>query len=166
MIRFRLGQSWKHESDSGEPSDAISLELDGVDLLAGAGDEPLTRAVPAVVDALCSLVLSGERAGQVSLTEAELELCLLRRDGGGEVELSVVSLGRAAKLVRGPLTLDLLELSAAAARCGEALLRDVREKSPELARSARLSHLQTHARRLATAQHAKPLGEVDPGRWS
>src|SRR4051794_14709715 len=142
MIRFRLGQSWKHESGGDEPQDAISLEVDGVDLLAGAGDEPLMRAVPAVVDALTSLVLGGERAAQVSLTEAELELCLFRKEGGSEVELSVVSLGRNAKIVRGPLTLDLLELSQAAARCAEALLKDVREKSPELARGGKLSHLQ------------------------
>jgi outer membrane protein assembly factor BamB len=165
MIRFRLGQSWKHEGGEAEPSDAISLELDGVDLLAGAGDEPLTRAVPAVVDALAALTLSAERAGQVSLTEAELEMCLLRK-GSSEVELSVVSLGRAAKLMRGPLTLDLLELAHAAARCAEALLRDVRERSPELARSARLQHLQSHARRLLTAEHAKALAGVDPGAFS
>lgn len=166
MIRFKLGQSWKHEDDGQEPSDALSLELDGVDLLQGAGDEPLTRAVPAVVDALTALVLGGERVGQVSLTQAELELCLLRRDGTHDVELSVVSLGRAAKLLRGPLTLDLLELAQAAARCGESLVKDVREKSPELARGSRLTHLQTHARRLANAQTAKAPAEVDPGAWS
>ncbi|MBK7864822.1 MAG: PQQ-like beta-propeller repeat protein [Archangiaceae bacterium] len=166
MIRFRLGQSWKHEGAEGEPSDAISLELDGVDLLAGAKDEPLTRAVPAVVDALCALGLGGERVAQVSLTEAELELCLMRRESSHDVELSVVSLGRAAKLLRGPLTLDLLELAQAAARCGEALLRDVRERSPELARTSRLQQLQTQARKLSTLEHPKPLPLVDPGAWS
>lgn len=166
MIRFRLGQSWKHEAEGDEPSDALSLELDGVDLLQGAADEPLTRAVPAVVDALVGLVLGGERVGQVSLTEAELELCLLRREGGHDVELSVVSLGRAAKLLRGPITLDLLELAQAAARCGEALVRDVREKSPKVQLSSRLAHMQTHARKLAQAHGAKALPEIDPGAWS
>src|SRR5438132_12997155 len=81
VIKFRLGQNWKHEGDSAEPSDAIGLELDGVDLLSGAGDEPLTRAVPSVVDALTALVLNGARASQVSLSEAELELCLTRGEG-------------------------------------------------------------------------------------
>ncbi len=167
MIRFRLGQSWKHDAKGEEPSDALLLELDGVDLLQGAKDEPLTRAVPAVVDALTELVLGGERAGQVSLTEAELELCLLRRDDGGhEVELSVVSVGRAAKLLRGPITLDLLELAQAAARVGEALVRDVREQSPELARASRLTQLQSHARKLSNVHTAKPLADVDPGAWS
>jgi len=165
MIRFRLGQSWKHEPGGDEPQDALSLELDGVDLLQGAGDEPLTRAVPAVVDALTSLVLAGERAGQVSLTEAELELCLFRK-AGHDVELSVVSLGRSAKLLRGPLTLDLLELSQAAARCGEALLRDVREKAPELARAQRLTHLSSASRRLLAAEAAKELAAHDPGAFS
>src|SRR5882672_2712369 len=98
MIRFRLGQSWKHEGDQSDPSDAIGLELDGVDLLAGAGDEPLTRAVPQIVEALYAMVLGNERAGQVSLTEAELEVCLLRLDDR-EVELCVVSVGRSTRLV-------------------------------------------------------------------
>ncbi|MBL8957414.1 MAG: PQQ-like beta-propeller repeat protein [Myxococcaceae bacterium] len=165
MIRFRLGQSWKHETGGDEPQDALSLELDGVDLLQGAGDEPLTRAVPAVVEAVSALVLGGERAGQVSLTEAELELCLFRR-GGPDVELSVLSLGRSARVLRGPLTLDLLELGQAAARCGEALLRDVREKAPELARSQRMTQLQTASRRLVAAQHAKDVAATDPGLFS
>lgn len=164
MIRFRLGQSWKHETEAAEPSDSLGLELDGVDLLAGAKDEPLTRAVPSLVDALHAMVLSGDRAGQVSLTEAELELCLLRGEGH-DVELSVVSLGKAAKLVRGPLTLDLLELGQAAAKCNEALMRDVREKSPELARSSRLTSAQQHARRLSTAQSAKALS-FEPVQFS
>src|SRR5207237_836018 len=121
MIRFRLGQSWKHEGEGSEPSDAISLELDGVDLLAGAKDEPLTRVVP---------------------------------------------LGVASELLRGPLTLVVLELAQAAARCGDALVRDVRERSHEMSRSSRLTQLQSHARRLASAQHAKATREVDPGAFS
>jgi outer membrane protein assembly factor BamB len=164
MIRFRLGQTWKHETGPGEPSDAISLELDGVDLLAGAKDEPLARTVPALVDALYAMVLGHERAGQISLTEAELELCLLRLDER-DVELSVLSLGRNTRLIRGPLKLDLLELGQAAAKCGDALLRDVGEHSPSLLRSARLVALRQHARKLAAAHSARSL-DVDPMQWS
>jgi hypothetical protein len=164
MIRFRLGQSWKHEGGSGEPSDAISLELDGVDLLAGARDEPLTAVVPAVVDALYAMVLGHERAGQVSLAEAELELCLWRLDAH-DVELTVVSLGRAPKVVRGPLKLDLLELAQAASKCADALLRDLSQHSPALLRTAKLVALRQHARKLLAAQSAREL-EVDPVQWS
>jgi outer membrane protein assembly factor BamB len=164
MIRFRLGQSWKHEDGSAEPSDAISLELDGVDLLAGARDEPLIRTVVALVDALYAMVLGHERAGQISLAEAELELCLFRLDDH-TVELTVVSLGRNTRLVRGPLKLELLELAIAAAKCADALLRDMGSHSPEHLRAARLVALRQHARKLLAAHSARPL-DVDPMQWS
>jgi outer membrane protein assembly factor BamB len=164
MIRFRLGQSWKHEDGAAEPSDAISLELDGVDLLAGARDEPLISVVPALVDALYAMVLGHERTGQVSLAEAELELCFLRLDDR-EVELTVVSLGRTPRVVRGPLTLDLLELAGAAAKCADALVRDLSQHSPQLLRTAKLVALRQHARKLLAAHSARAL-DVDPVQWS
>ena len=65
MIRFRIGQSWKREPSS-TPVDSIGLELDGVDLLAGATEEPLVRVVPSLVDALtCTTWLEGAPCGQV-----------------------------------------------------------------------------------------------------
>ena len=47
MIRFRIGQSWKRERTA-SPVDAFGLDLDGVNLLAGASEEPLAKVVPPI----------------------------------------------------------------------------------------------------------------------
>ena len=157
MIRFRIGKSWKRER-AARPLDAFGLELDGVDLLAGASEEPLDRVVVELLGALESLVRGTEAFAEVALPEAHLELVLRRKDS--ELHLEVVSLARPARRVRGPVTLDLEELSAAAVRCAGALLRDVREAAPSLepklrrALSARARRLE-HAR-LAPAPRARP----------
>src|SRR5919198_3064091 len=113
MIRFRIGQSWKRERET-RPIDAFGLELDGVDLLAGASEEPLDRVVLELLGALEKLAIAGERFAEVALPEAHLEI-VLRREAA-DVHLEVVSLGRPARRVRGPVRLDLEELVAAAAR--------------------------------------------------
>ncbi|MBI3184291.1 MAG: PQQ-binding-like beta-propeller repeat protein [Myxococcales bacterium] len=133
MIRFRIGQSWKRER-SAVPVDAFGLYLHGIDLLAGASEEPLSRVVPDLVDAVHALACEGRAWSQVSL-EAHLELCLWRR--GAEASLSVVSLGRPPKLLRPPLSVELGELSEAAARCGRALVADLAEASPATLRTQR-----------------------------
>lgn len=122
MTRFRLGQRWKREP-SAAPVDSISLELDGVDLLSGAGEEPLAEVVPAVVGAAAALHTGRRRLAQVSLAEAGLEL-LLRR-AGSDIEVSVASVGRPARLLRPPVRLDLEEFSEAARECGKGFLADI-----------------------------------------
>jgi outer membrane protein assembly factor BamB len=134
MIRFRLGQTWKSEG-AGSPVDSFGVVLDGVDVLSGASEESLTQVVPDAMAAVHSLVRKKKRFAQFSLAEAHLEV-LLRRTSEG-VSLSVVSLGRPARWVRGPLTLDLHELAMAAAKCGAAWIRDLEEHNPKLARAAR-----------------------------
>src|SRR4051812_27673581 len=96
MIRFRIGQSWKRER-SAAPVDAFGLDLDGVDLLVGASEEPLAKVVPELVDALRALA-QGAATAQVSLAEAHLEVALHRQ--GKEVDVRVVSLARPAQLTR------------------------------------------------------------------
>ena len=51
MIRFRIGHRWKREP-AGAPHDSVSLELDGVNLLPGAVEEPLVEGVSALLTAL------------------------------------------------------------------------------------------------------------------
>jgi PQQ-like domain len=147
MIRFRIGKSWKRER-AARPLDAFGLELDGVDLLAGASEEPLDRVVVELLGALESLVVGTESFAEVALPEANLELVLRRR--GAAVHLEVVSLARPARRVRGPVGLDLEDLAAAAMRCAGALLRDVREAAPALEPKLRRV-LSTRARRLERA---------------
>jgi outer membrane protein assembly factor BamB len=148
MIRFRIGQSWKRERAL-RPVDAFGLELDGVNLLAGASEEPLDRVVVDLLGALESLVTGAAPFAEVALPEAHLELVLRRRDA--EVHLEVVSLARPARRVRGPVRLDLEELVTASVRCASALLHDVREAAPALEPKLRRS-LSARARRLERAR--------------
>jgi hypothetical protein len=135
MIRFRIGQSWKHEPNAA-PVDSFGLELDGVDLLAEASEEPLAQVVPALVEAVHALAAEGEPVAQVSLAEAHVEL-VFRRADHQEAELTVVSLARPARVHRAAVRVDLRELSEAAVRCGRALVRDLSEAAPSQWRTGR-----------------------------
>jgi hypothetical protein len=127
MIRFRLGQRWKREL-ADTPHDSVSLELDGVNLLAGAVEEPLVEAVPALVEAVAALHAGRLRLVQVSLTEAHLEVVLRR--AGTETEVQVASLSRPARLLRPPLRLEAEELAEAMRECGQGFLLDLRAVAP------------------------------------
>ena len=74
MTRLRIGQHWKREP-SASPVDSIALELDGVNLLAGAVEEPLAEVVPALVGAVAALHAGKRRLAQVSLPEATWSWC-------------------------------------------------------------------------------------------
>src|SRR5262249_62123984 len=99
MIRFRVGQSWKREVDSA-PQDYFGLQLDGVDLIAGANEESLTAVVPDLIEAVAALYLHGELMTQISLPEAHLELAIHRK--GRDAQASGGDLGRPARLAPPP----------------------------------------------------------------
>ncbi|WP_224371307.1 outer membrane protein assembly factor BamB family protein [Hyalangium versicolor] len=128
MTRFRLGQRWKREPTA-EPSDSIALELDGVNLLAGAVEEPLAEVVPRLVGVAATLRAGRQKLAQVSLPEASLELVVRR--AGLDVELSVASLGRPARMLRPPVRVELEEFAEAARECGESFLKDISQAAPE-----------------------------------
>lgn len=121
MIRFRIGQGWRRERTA--PVDGFALELDGVNLLASAAEEPLSRVVPELVEAVHALFTARRQVAQLSLPEAHLELVFNRE--AELVELSIVSLARPARLIRAPLRLELRALAPAAARCARGLLADL-----------------------------------------
>ncbi|MFY0568091.1 PQQ-binding-like beta-propeller repeat protein [Archangium lansingense] len=127
MIRFRIGHRWKREPAEA-PHDSVSMELDGVNLLPGAVEEPLVEAVPALVEAVAGLHVGGRRLAQVSLTEAHLELVLRR--SGADIELQVASLSRPARLLRPPLRLDAEELAEAVRAGGQSFLEDLTQVAP------------------------------------
>lgn len=163
MIRFRLGQAWKREEPGpGGPRDAFALELDGVNLLPGANDEPLLGVVATLVEALASMILDGERAGQVSLEDVHLELCLWRTEGQG-LELSVVDLSQPPRRVQGPVQLELPEVLEAAARCARTLLAELGERrgAPE----ADVQRLDRQLRRMVGAA-IDDLPAARPAPWS
>ncbi|WNG16475.1 PQQ-binding-like beta-propeller repeat protein [Cystobacter fuscus] len=132
MIRFRIGHRWKREPAEA-PHDSVSLELDGVNLLPGAVEEPLVDVVPALLGALAALHAGGQRLAQVSLTEAHLELVLRR--SGADIEVQVASLSRPARLLRPALRLDAEELVEAARVCGHGFLEDLKQVAPERLRA-------------------------------
>jgi len=125
MIRFRLGQRWRLEHES-SLEDSFGLELDGIDLLPETSEESLAIVVPELVEAVAALS-RGELLAQVSLPEAHLEIALWRREN--EIEISVVDLGRPARVARGPVCVDLVDLSAAAVQCAKGLMQRVRDRS-------------------------------------
>jgi hypothetical protein len=122
-IRFRVGASWKREARGpGGPRDAFTFEVDGVNLVPGATDEPLVHVVTGLLDAMYGLAVNGEPSGELSLEDVARELCFWRRPGL-EVEVAVVDLAAGELKSRRPVVLELPALVEAAAHCGRALAR-------------------------------------------
>ncbi len=153
MIRFRLGQMWKREPE-GLLQDSFGLDLDGVDLLSKATEESLVAVVPDLVDAVSALYLGGESLAQLSLAEAHLEIGMHRRDG--EVEISVIDLGRPARLARGPIKIELPELATAAVQCARALARDLSDCAPSLRSIAPVQRMLRQMHALENGPMASP----------
>ncbi|MBX7100945.1 MAG: PQQ-like beta-propeller repeat protein [Myxococcaceae bacterium] len=126
MIRFRVGQRWRREDPSGAGLDSardnVALEVEGIDLLAGASNERLGEVVPAIVEAVGSLA-AGASAAQAELGEKGFELCFQRLNEG-RVELTVVALSDGPRLVRPALGIDFLELTRAIGQGANIFRRD------------------------------------------
>lgn len=142
MIRLRIGHLWEREP-SGIPLDSIGLQVEGVELLPGASEEHLTSTIPALVDAVHALVVSGQRQAQVSLAIAHLEVLLTRV--GDDLELEVVRLARPARRLRAPLALDAEALTQAIATSAGTFLERLTAVSPD---QAKLPELRRMARQL------------------
>lgn len=143
MIQFRVGQSWKREpAGPPGPRDAFALEVDGVNLLPGATEEPLVKVVAGLVDSVAGLVVDGERSGELSLEDVSLEVCLWRRPGL-DVEVAVLSLAQPPRRAQPTVTVELPALVEATAQCARGLLRELGEPLPAeaLRLKARLSEL-------------------------
>ncbi len=152
MIRFRLGQRWQPERES-SLEDSFGLELDGIDLLPETSEESLAVVVPELLDAVAALYSLGEPLAQVSLPEARLEIAMWRREN--EIEITIVDLGRPARVARGPVCVDLADLSAAAIQCARGLMQRVRDR-PHLQNSAPIQQMMRQVallerRRMAAA---------------
>lgn len=158
MIRFRIGHRWKREP-ADPPHDSVALELDGVNLLPGAVEEPLVETVPALVGAVAALHAGG-RVAQVSLAEAHLEVVLRR--SGTDIELQVASLSRPARLLRPPLRLDAEELVEAARACGQAFQDDMAKVAPGRRDEEHEQALERALRQLEDPPHSREEPRPEP----
>ena len=118
-------------------------------MLPGANDEPLVRIVTGLVDTVAALVVDGERAGQVSLEDVHLELCLWRTVGN-EVAVSVIDLSQPPRAgARSPIAVELPTLVEATVRCARNFLRDVEQHREGI--EPELVSLEKRLKRLTTA---------------
>jgi len=167
MVRIRVGGGWREDpairlaltrggaaADEAvrRASDAVAIEVDGVDLARGRAEGPLLPALAALAEALARLV-SGETSASVHLPEGALELVLRR--SGPAVLLSVVSLGRPSRLLARDVSVELDDLRAAAAQAGAELVADLASLQPSLARTPGCRELRRALQALAGARPSR-----------
>lgn len=163
MIKFRVGQRWQREKPGpGGPRDAFQFELEGLNLLPGANDEPLAHITGSLIDTMAAISIDGERVGQVSLEDVHLELCFWRLEAH-RVAVSVVDLSQPPRQLRPPVVVELPVLIEAAVRCARSFLRDVAHHREGI--EAELVALERKLKRLTSAVvSAAPVETVEP--WS
>jgi outer membrane protein assembly factor BamB len=125
MVRIRLGSTWKQDPDlraalalGGRAAaqaakgaiDALALEIDGVDVVAGRAEGALLTSVEDLGTAVLRL-LAGTPRTEVHFSEGGVDLLLARR--GGSALLTVVSLARPARVLVKGVEVDLAELASA-----------------------------------------------------
>ncbi|MBS2023419.1 MAG: hypothetical protein JST92_13500 [Deltaproteobacteria bacterium] len=146
MLRIRPGRAWKHNpSYLGELrtltapaaraftgaglSDALGIEVDGVDIAAGAGEAPIVPAVEELCEALLRIG-AGTPAAQATVGVGPTELLLEPR--GPEVKLTLVALRRPGRVLVTDVLVDTLRLRKAARAAAHGLLLDLLEVCPAL----------------------------------
>jgi outer membrane protein assembly factor BamB len=169
MIRIRTGTSWRDDprvtaalhadgpqasgSAARELTDALAIEVDGVDLAAGLAEAPLLPSLEDLLSAI-SRVVGGAPQAAVVLGDGGLELILRRREG--DVLLTMVALGRPSRILARDVEVDVEALAAAALEAAAQFLRDLAAAVPGVARDAR--PLRSAVRLLARAQPRSPNG--------
>ncbi|HTT71964.1 MAG TPA: PQQ-binding-like beta-propeller repeat protein [Anaeromyxobacteraceae bacterium] len=137
MVRLRLGSTWKQDPAlraalaRGGPAaaeaalgavDAVALEIDGVDVVAGRAEGPLLGSVLALGEAALRLCAGSPRA-EVHFSEGGVELLLARR--AQSALLTVVALERPARVLARGIEVDLLEFARAVEEVASALEREL-----------------------------------------
>jgi outer membrane protein assembly factor BamB len=167
MVRIRLGNLWKQDpllrSELGRGGaaaeraeeravDALALEVDGVDVGAGRAEGALVASVEALGHAVLRL-LAGRARAQVHFSEGGLELVLGRR--GASALLTVVILGRPARVLARDVEVDLADLASAAREAALALAEDLGSCALQpSAVGTPVRSLRNLARRLGSAREA------------
>ncbi|MBI5066736.1 MAG: PQQ-binding-like beta-propeller repeat protein [Deltaproteobacteria bacterium] len=184
MVRIRVGSGWREDpairlalTRGGtaaaqavrRATDAVAIEVDGVDVARGRAEGPLLPALTSLADSLARLV-AGEPVASAHLPEGAVEL-LLRRSGPA-VLLSVVSLGRPSRVLARDVSVELDALRQAVAEAGAELLGDVASILPALSRAAACRELRRALSALSAARPARtgprpaavPRARVSRGR--
>jgi len=169
MVRIRVAAGWREDpavrlaltrggAAAAEAvrraSDAVAIEVDGVDVARGRAEGPLLPTLTSLVEALARLA-AGELVASVHLPEGAIELLLRRSDAAAL--LSVVSLGRPSRLLARDVSVDLADLGAAAAEAAAGLLADLTALQPSLARTPACRELRRALASLAAARPS-PIG--------
>ncbi len=165
MVRVRLGSTWKQdpalrsalarggaaaEQAAARAVDALALEVDGVDVGAGRAEGALLASVEALGEGVLRL-LAGSARAEVHFSEGGVELVLARR--GASALLTVVALGRPARVLAREVEVDLADLTRAAYDAARRLADDLGSFRPSQAAASTWS-LRDLARRLEAARPA------------
>jgi outer membrane protein assembly factor BamB len=160
VIRLRPGRGWRLNPallselrDGGrngrstpEIRDVLSLEVDGVDLLAGLSEDSLLEVIAELARSVARLI-SGSRCARVACSGGGVELLLERR--GSQLLLSLVRLQRPARVTVSDLELDLPALAQAVLEGGRLLLRDLMALHPSIIETQPARHLARALKALA-----------------
>jgi outer membrane protein assembly factor BamB len=168
MIRIGTGAAWRHDpalraalrrgagparaAAARAVVDALTLEVDGVDVAAGLAEGPLLPTLEALLRAVARIVRGGSHA-TVPFPDGEVELLIRRR--GGAALLTVVALSRPSRVVARDVEVELDALAAAALDASASLCRDLAELLPGAeGREARA--LRAAARALRRTEEGAP----------
>jgi hypothetical protein len=163
VIRIRTGASWRDDprlaaalreaapaaraAAARELTDALAIEVDGVDLAAGRAEAPLLPSLEDLLRAV-SLVVSGAPQAAVVLGDSGLELVVRRR--GANALLTVVVLGRPSRILARDVEVEIEALAAAALDAAADFCRELAAAVPALSRDA--GPLRAAVRHLSRAQ--------------
>ncbi|HEX9290742.1 MAG TPA: PQQ-binding-like beta-propeller repeat protein [Anaeromyxobacteraceae bacterium] len=177
MVRIRIGSTWKQDPSlrsalarGGDVAleaatgavDALAVEVDGIDVAAGHAEGALVAGVEALGEAVLRL-LAGSARAQVHFSEGGVELVLGRR--GASALVTVVALGRPARVLARDVEVDLAELARAAREAAGALADELATLQPSAAAAVTRS-LRRLASRLGAARPAPAIAPGPPGRPS
>ncbi|MFL5301000.1 MAG: PQQ-binding-like beta-propeller repeat protein [Anaeromyxobacteraceae bacterium] len=171
MVKVRLGTTWREDAAvraalvrGGAPAleaeaaivEALALEVDGVDVAGGLAEGALVAAVEGLASAALELLRGSGRA-QVHFSEGGLELLLRRR--GASALLTVVGLGRPARVLARDVEVELSELAVAVREATEGLAAELRALAPRGEAARALAAL---AAQLADAEPGIVAGTASP----
>ena len=175
MLRIRLGSTWKQdpalrsalagggavaERAAARAVDALALEVDGIDIGAGRAEGALLASVEALGEGVLRL-LAGSARAQIHFSEGGVEIVLARR--ASSALLTVVALGRPARLLARDVEVDLAELTRAAREAAMHLADELGSFHPaRMAASA--GSLRALAHRLEAARPAPTEALPSPAR--
>jgi outer membrane protein assembly factor BamB len=168
MVRIGTGAAWRHDPALREalrrgagPAraaaaravvDALTLEVDGVDVAAGLAEGPLLPALEALLRAVARIVAGASHA-TVPFPDGEVELLIRRR--GRAALLTVVALSRPSRVVARDVEVELDALAAAALEASASLCRELAELLPG-AEGREARPLRAAARALRRTEEGAP----------